>query len=168
MRKLLILARADADQLQPRIASIDFSAVLSSAAEDAGVIGPDLTIEQQIQPGVMVQADPDLLQMVIQGLTANAVKFNREGGLVRFSLTVQNNHAVAAVSNAGALIPEQERERIFERFYRLDPSRGGRAAGTGLGLSLAREIVHAHKGELRAEVSSDNLNTFVVSIPCQI
>lgn len=168
VRKLLLLARADADQLQPRVSPVDFSAILASAAEDAGVIGPDLTIEQQIQPGVMVLADPDLLQMVIQGLTANAVKFNQEGGRVRFSLTVQNKHAVAVVSNTGALIPEQERDRIFERFYRLDPSRGGRVPGTGLGLSLAREIVRAHKGELRVEVSSDYLNAFVVSIPCQV
>ncbi len=168
VRKLLILARADADQLQPRISSVDFSAVLSSAAEDAGVIGPDLTIEQQIQTGVMVPADPDLLKMVIQGLTANAVKFNREGGMVRFSLTVQNHHAVAAVSNTGAPIPEKERERIFERFYRLDPSRGGRVPGTGLGLSLAREIVRAHNGQLRVDRSSDNLNTFVLTLPCQV
>lgn len=165
VRKLLILARADADQLKPRWTPVDLSAILSSAAEDAGVIGPGLTIEHQIQPGVMVQADPDLLPMVIQGLTANAVKYNREGGIVRFRLSVQNNHATVAISNAGAPIPERERERIFERFYRLDPSRSGRVPGTGLGLSLAREIVRSHGGDIRLDVSKDDVNTFIVALP---
>jgi signal transduction histidine kinase len=84
---------------------------------------------------------------------------------VRFRLSVQNNHATVAISNAGAPIPERERERIFERFYRLDPSRSGRVPGTGLGLSLAREIVRSHGGDIRLDVSKDDVNTFIVALP---
>lgn len=102
------------------------SEVIASAAEDAGAIGQHLKIEKQIQSAVFVPADPDYIKMVIQGLTANAVKFNYDQGLIRFELTVQDNRAVAPVSNTGAAIPEQERERIFDRFYRLDKSRSRR------------------------------------------
>ncbi len=167
VQKLLILARADADQLQLRLESVDMSVMIASAIEDASVIGPHLNIEKHIRPGVIALADPDLLRMVISGLTTNAVKYNLDDGLIRFRLTVQNNHALFTISNTGVLIPDEERERIFDRFYRLDKSRSHRVPGTGLGLSLAREIVRAHKGDLHLDAAVDNLNTFSLSLPCQ-
>ncbi len=165
VQKLLILARADADQLSLSLRQVDMSVMVESAVEDAGVIGPDLNIEKHIQAEVMVMADPDLLRQVIQGLTANAVKYNIDEGLVRFGLTIQDNNALFTISNTGPLIPDEERERIFERFYRIDKSRSHRVPGTGLGLSLAREIVRAHKGEIHF-AARNNLNTFSVSLPC--
>jgi len=166
VQKLLILARADADQLPLSLRPVNISEMIESAVEDAGVIGPDLNIEKHIQPKVMVLADPDLLMQVIQGLTANAVKYNIDDGLVRFGLTIRNNNALFTISNTGPPIPAEESDLIFERFYRIDKSRSHRAPGTGLGLSLAREIVRAHKGEIHFVAVSDNLNTFSVSLPC--
>ena len=167
VRKLLILARADADQLLLRLSPVDLEAIIESAAEDAGVIGPHLKIEKRTQSGVIVQADPDLIRLAIQGLTTNAVKYNVDNGLVRFELSAQNGNAVFTLSNTGPLIPDKERQRIFDRFYRMDKSRSQRVPGTGLGLSLAREIVRAHKGELRLESAIDNLNSFTLTMPCQ-
>lgn len=166
VRKLLILARADAGQLQLRLQPMDISNMIFSAVEDAGVMGPHLRIEKDIVPGIIVKADPDLLMLVIQNLTSNAVKYNRDHGLIRFGLTVENKHALFSISNTGPLIPEQARELIFDRFYRLDKSRSYRTPGTGLGLSLAREIVHAHRGDLYLQGAEQDINTFILSIPC--
>lgn len=166
VRKLLILARADAGQLHLRLESVDLSAMISSAVEDAGAMDPHLRIKQDIAPGIMVKADPDLLKLVIQNLTNNAVKYNRDDGMIRFGLTVQNKHARFAISNTGLPIPDQARELIFDRFYRLDKSRSHRTPGTGLGLSLAREIIRAHGGDLSLHGADEDVNTFTLSILC--
>ena len=69
------------------------------------------------------------------------------------------------VANTGPGIPPAGRDRIFERFYRGDKSRSGRVDGVGLGLSLSREIVRAHGGELTLECSDENLTRFAVKLP---
>ena len=101
----------------------------------------------------------------MQGLIANAVKYNCSNGLVRFSLTISEKNAVLRIGNTGPSIPHAERERIFERFYRIDASRSQRIPGTGLGLSLAREIVRVHGGTLTLEQTDDSTNSFAVSLP---
>jgi len=95
------------------------------------------------------------------------VKYNHEKGLIRFQLSVRENKVHFAISNTGVPIPEKAREKIFDRFYRVDQSRGGRVAGTGLGLSLAREIARAHKGDLRLDPATADLITFSLSLPYQ-
>ena len=163
--KLLVLARADAGQILLHVKPVDISAMISSAIEDAEIMGPKLKIEQEIKPGLMVAADPDLLKLVIQNLTNNAVKYNCDDGLVRFNLSDHNSHVLFKVSNTGAAIPDQDHQRIFDRFYRVDKSRSNQKSGTGLGLSLSREIARAHKGDLRLESSQGDVNTFILSIP---
>ena len=71
------------------------------------------------------------------------------------------------VSNTGPGIPPADRGRIFERFYRADPSRSGRVDGVGLGLSLSREIIRAHGGDLTLEDSGNGLTQFTVELPAQ-
>lgn len=166
VQKLLILARADAGRLELRLEAVDLSALIESVAEDAAAIAPQLRVETQIVPGVMVKADPDLMGQVVRNLTSNAVKYNQENGLVRFQLSVRDNQAHLRISNTGIPIPVKDRERIFDRFYRVDQSRSATRPGTGLGLSLAREIVRAHKGDLRLDAEMTDLITFSLLLPC--
>ena len=133
--------------------------------EDMEIIAPHLRIEEEITPGVMVRADAPLLRQVIQNLTSNAVKYNVPEGLVRFRLTVQERGALFTLSNSGVGIQEEDRDRIFGRFYRGDKSRSGRTPGAGLGLSLALEIAHAHNGELWLDSSTENLISFNLLLP---
>jgi len=163
--KLLILAHADAGQLALNLEPLDISAVIESAIEDVVAIAPNLCLKQQIAPQVTVQADPDLFKQVIQNLTSNAVKYNTEGGLIRFQLEVRGDKVLFTISNTGAPIPEADREKIFHRFYRVDKSHSYAIPGSGLGLSLAREIVHAHKGTLCLNADSGNLISFTLSLP---
>ncbi len=167
VQKLLILARADAGKLNLRLELVDLSAMVEAASEDASVIAPQLRIEKEIAPGSMVKVDPDLLRQVIQNLTSNAVKYNVGKGLIRFRLKVLGNFVHVTISNSGNPIPVKDRERIFDRFYRVDKSRSRSVPGAGLGLSLAREIVHAHHGSLRLDPPGrDSMVSFTLSLPC--
>ena len=166
VQKLLILARADAGRLDLRFVAMDLSAMIEVAAEDAGAMAPHLRIEKQIVPGVIVKGDPDLMGQAIRNLTSNAVKYNHDNGFIRFKVSLHENKAHLTISNTGTPIPEKDREKIFDRFYRVDPSRSKTVPGSGLGLSLAWEIVHAHQGDLRLDSDSGNLISFTLSLPC--
>jgi two-component system heavy metal sensor histidine kinase CusS len=144
------------------------SLMIEAAAEDVGVMGPHLTIEKHIAPGIIVQTYPDLLRLVIQDLITNAVKYNLDNGLIRFRLAAENNPVLFTIVNTGPPIPISEQYRIFDRFYRVDKSRSQKVPGIGLGLSLAREIVRAHKGELRFDPAANDLIAFCLSFPCPL
>jgi signal transduction histidine kinase len=165
VQKLLILARADAGRLELQLQPLDLSSMLESAAEDAGALAPQLKVETQIAPGVMVKADSELLGQVISNLTSNGVKYNRENGLIRFTLSVRNRQACLTIANTGTPVPAQARERIFDRFYRVDQARSKAVPGSGLGLSLAREIVLAHGGELRLDLGTGPMVSFTLMLP---
>lgn len=165
VQKLLVLARADAGKLVLKLEPTNMSAMIESAAEDASVIAPHLQIEKKIAPGVTVKADAELLAQAVRNLMSNAVKYNLEKGFIRFELFVRDHKAIFTISNTGPLIPEQDRQRIFDRFYRVDKSRSKTTNGTGLGLSLAREIVLAHQGDLILNNVSGNVVSFTMSLP---
>ena len=167
IQKLLILARADAGRLNLRLEAMDLSVMIESAAEDAGAMASHLQVEKQIAPGVIVKADPDLMGQAVRNLTSNAVKYNHANGLIRFQLSVHDNKAHVTISNTGVPIPVNDREKIFDRFYRVDQSRSRTVPGSGLGLSLAREIIHAHQGDLRLDPHhAVNMVSFTMSLDC--
>ena len=165
VQKLLLLARADAGQLALQVEPVDLSGLLTSAAEDIGIVAPQLRVEMQLLPDITVAADPALLRQAVGNLTSNATKYNHDGGFVRLVLEADHANARITVSNSGPAIPAEERHRIFERFYRADKSRSRQVDGAGLGLSLAREIARAHHGDLFLESSDDKLTSFVLVLP---
>ncbi len=155
VRGLLILARADAGRLALDPAEIDLGDLVESAAEDAVAMAPDRDVEVAAGPRVTVRGDADLLGQAVRNLTANAVKYSPAGGLIRFEVSAAGEVASLRLTNTAAPIPAAARERIFDRFYRLDSARSRDAGGSGLGLSLAREIARAHGGDLVLEPDSE-------------
>ena len=165
VQKLLLLSLADAGRLQLKLVPANISAMLANVVEDSQALASSLTIEQAIAPEITVNADAELLEQALQNLASNAIKYNREGGAIRFSLARDGRTVCLSVANTGTPIPESDRERVFQRFHRADPARSGNVAGVGLGLSLAREIIRAHHGELILESSDADLTTFRVILP---
>jgi len=165
VRKLLLLSLADAGELKIHLESIDLSQLIESTIEDARILAPALHIESSIAPGAAVAADPDLLGQVLQNLVSNAIKYNTDGGLVRMELSRDANMFRLAVTNSGEPIPGEAQARLFERFYRGDPSRSKAVEGVGLGLSLAREIARAHGGDLVLAGSDASGTTFELRLP---
>lgn len=166
-QSLLLLSRADAGQLKIESQVVDLSEVLSGIAEDTELLCEEAGLQfvQEIEIGLKVQGEQTLLAQAIQNLLQNAVKYNRKGGSVRCQLARESEIAVVEVSNTGQAIPEEEQQKIFDRFYRRDPSRSRNTDGFGLGLNLAMEIVKMHGGSVSLVESRDDLNRFRVELP---
>ncbi len=165
VQKLLLLSLADAGQLKLKFESVNLTRMLGNVIEDCQAQAPNLSLEQSLAPNVQVNADPDLLEQALQNLASNAIKYNQPGGRIRFELARATGRAVVRVANTGPGIPTADRDRIFERFYRADPSHSDRVDGVGLGLSLSREILRAHGGDLLLAPAGESLTVFVASLP---
>ncbi len=148
VRKLLLLARADVGQLPLSLESVNVSRLVESAVEDVEIMAPHLTVRADIAENLSVTADPDLIGQVIRNMTTNAVKYNRQDGMIQFLLVANAGTVSFFLGNTGPGIPEKDRSRIFDRFYRVDQARSRDDRSAGLGLSLAREIARAHDGDL--------------------
>jgi signal transduction histidine kinase len=110
-------------------------------------------------------ADADLVNQVFQNLASNAVKFGDKDGEIEMALVERAGQVFFTISNTGRPIPKQDHDKVFERFYRADKSRSREIEGSGLGLSLAREIARAHGGDLILEQSDKNTTAFALTLP---
>jgi heavy metal sensor kinase len=166
-RSLLLLAQADAGQLQLAREPVDLTAELEAMIEDARVLAAEFSLQfdLQIQPQTGVKADRALLHTALFNLIANAVKYNRPQGKIFLRLETADSQILFTVGNTGPGIPPADQPKIFERFYRVQPSAGSPADGIGLGLSLAREIIRAHGGELVLQENSGNWTVFQMQLP---
>jgi len=116
---------------------------------------------------VEVWADQELIGQALHNLLSNAVRYNCEGGRIEIALSVADGPARVSVSNTGPGILPEDRERVFDRFYRTDPARGRASGGAGLGLSLAREIARAHGGDLVLDETPEGLTSLTLTLPAR-
>lgn len=165
IRKLLLLSLADAGRLEPNLRPLSFSQMVTALAEDVGVLGPGLKVEAAVETDLAVNGDAELLEQVLQNLGSNAVKYNQPQGTIHLRLTRLGQQAELTVSNTGPGIPPEDRDRVFERFYRADKAHGRAVEGVGLGLSLAREIALAHQGDLQLADAPAGLTVFKLTLP---
>ncbi|MES2695063.1 MAG: ATP-binding protein [Verrucomicrobiota bacterium] len=166
VQKLLLLSLADSGRLDLRRDPADLSQLVTNVIEDCTALAPTLRIEQSTLPSLSILADSILLEQALQNLAGNAIKYNREGGTIRFTMRIEGASAVVSVGNTGRGIGAEDRARVFERFYRSDPARTrDLASGVGLGLSLSREILRAHGGDLALAVSQEDWTEFVATVP---
>ena len=165
VRKLLLLAQADAGQMNLNKESINLSALLTVLVEDLDLLADDLSIQADIAPNLGVQGDRDLMAQVLQNLTSNAVKYNLSNGWIRIEARQRPGQVQITVANASHPLSTAERDRIFDRFYRGDPARTRKVDGLGLGLSLSQEIVRAHQGTLILDDTCGNQTVFILCLP---
>jgi len=101
----------------------------------------------------------------VANLVENAVKYTKEGGLVRVSVRGESGSSLVEVADDGIGISAEDLPRIFERFYRVDRSRSRDMGGTGLGLSIVKHIVQAHHGTIEVESAPGKGSTFRLKFP---
>lgn len=165
MRKLLLLSLADAGQMSLYLVELDLSQLLCQMLEDMDIFAPHLTLRTNIADQLIVKGDRDLLIQVLQNLFSNAIKYNVADGWIEVIAQQTSSTVQVAIINLSQAIPIGDRDRIFERFYRGDPTHTHKIEGIGLGLNLAREIVRAHHGELVLNSTSDGETSFTLSLP---
>ncbi|MFZ5802809.1 MAG: ATP-binding protein [Candidatus Omnitrophota bacterium] len=117
------------------------------------------------EPAIFVSADPDRLQQVLVNLVDNAVKFNKEGGLIRFSACRDGAIVRVEIEDTGIGIPEKVIPRIFERFFRADKARSRELGGTGLGLAIVKHIIEAHSGAVHCSSRLGQGSVFSFTLP---
>jgi two-component system sensor histidine kinase SenX3 len=121
---------------------------------------------QDIEDG-MILGDRDQLTMAIHNLIENAINYSPADTKVAVSTSIENDIITISVADQGIGIPEAEVERIFERFYRVDPARSRETGGTGLGLSIVKHIITKHGGEISVWSSENVGSTFSIRLPIQ-
>lgn len=163
VQKLLLLAHADEGRLNLNPAPVKLSELIHDAAEDIEIMGPGLNIEMHIADDITISGDLALLNQTLRNMTSNAAKYATENGTVIFTLNQEPSGIQFTLANTAAPIPEEDRPLLFERFHRVEKSRT--TAGSGLGLSLAREIARAHGGELALAPYADGMVTFTLTLP---
>lgn len=170
---LMLLVRAH-EHKPPVIGEIQVADLLARTVKQAADLAAasQVTIEVDAAPNLVVYGDAGLLERVFANLIRNGIQYNHEGGTVSIAARVSprpggwvTDQVVIAVRNSGASIPESERERVFDRFYRIDPSRSRRTGGAGLGLAISREIVQLFKGTIRVGDAPGPGTTIEVGLP---
>lgn len=126
-----------------------------------------ITLTFQESKDATILGDRDQLTMAIHNLIENAVNYSPADTKVAISTNIQGGIITISVADQGIGIPEAEVERIFERFYRVDPARSRETGGTGLGLSIVKHIVTKHGGEISVWSSENVGSTFSIRLPIQ-
>lgn len=166
--KLLVLSQADAGRMTLEKQSIQFNDLVGEMVDDLKSAHSYLHLSVDMAQGISVAGDPELIQQLMSNLFGNAVKYNRPEGQVSFKATLFQNKLVFSISNTTHLSREGLDDRVFERFYRhriADNSEISRATGSGLGLSLCREIITAHGGTIRLSFPQNGWVSFECTLP---
>lgn len=111
----------------------------------------------------IIMADGNLLARAFANLISNAIKYGKEGKYIRLCLDKKENGVVITITNYGNIIPEEDLDKIFQRFYRVENSRSSETGGSGLGLAIAQSIIQMHEGTISAKCS-DNSTDFIVEL----
>ncbi len=167
VQQILLAGQIDAGGLRITEEPCDVGAIVESVLASARMRAPEnVRLElQENGTSPTVAADEDKLRQVIANLVENAVKYSPDGGTIVVQISAENGRGRVAVSDQGLGIPPGERERIFEKFYRLDPSLTRGIGGSGLGLYITRELVERMHGRLTVESTPGEGSTFVVELP---
>jgi two-component system OmpR family sensor kinase len=163
---LLLLARLDQGRPLER-RPVDLTALAGDAADDLRAADPDREVTLDAQRDVAVEGDEPRLRQVVANLLDNARTHTPAGTPVTIRLAVEGQDAVLDVADRGPGMSDDEAARVFERFYRGDPSRSRESGGTGLGLSIAAAIVRAHGGTIGVSAAPGEGTTFRIRLPLQ-
>ena len=156
-RKLLLLSQADAGVLSLQRSAIDMTRLLDELASDAQMLLNSQTLQCHIDRRLFVQGDKVMLQQLMNNLISNAVRYCSPGGRIRLSACAVPGGIEVVLANSSQVIGPAERARFFDRFYRGEASRNRSIEGSGLGLSLSREIALAHGGDLVLKASAPDV-----------
>lgn len=173
VENLLFLARSDAgagNERKSELSSIDFSDLVlkSTLIFESIAFENKVELVNEIEPDIILSGYESQLKQVVTILLDNACKYAGKGGTVSIGLKSASHLAVLTVCNSGEIIPPEEQQHIFERFYRTDKSRVRKEGGYGLGLSIAKTIIDSHKGKISVTSSQPEGTIFTVTLPLKL
>ncbi|WP_413377166.1 cell wall metabolism sensor histidine kinase WalK [Alkalihalobacillus sp. 1P02AB] len=165
---LLQLSKIDSRDYQLNFSTVDFVLYLHEVIDRFDMIAANKNIHfiRKISPQLTyVKMDRDKLTQVIDNIISNAMKYSPEGGNVTITLEHYGQNIRVSIADEGMGIPRESQQKIFDRFYRVDKARARSIGGTGLGLAIAKELVHAHHGEIWVESMYGQGTTIFFTLP---
>jgi two-component system phosphate regulon sensor histidine kinase PhoR len=123
-----------------------------------------VTLSMNCRP-ISIIANVQQLRELFSNLITNAIKYNKPEGKVYVTVTTEGNDVVIVVEDTGVGIPEDAKQRVFERFYRVDKGRSKKVGGTGLGLSIVKHIVGFYNGTIELESKLMEGTRFTIHLP---
>lgn len=142
---------------------LDLSDLVKTAFNDFKNRFPDRQWHSEIEPEIDMDGDPLLLQILVNNLIENAIKYSPKEGLITCKLGHKNRTILFQVMDEGAGIPDDEKKRVFEKFYRIGNETTRTTKGTGLGLYLCKKIVEDHHGHIKVADNLTRGSNFMVS-----
>jgi heavy metal sensor kinase len=168
---LLILARGDAGKAKPTLSPTDISALVGKVVDELGVLAEDKnqTLSTSIEKKIEAKVDKETIRHAVSNILHNAILYTQEGGKVevRTARTDRGDVLIDIIDN-GPGIPESERTKVFERFYRIDKARSRADGGAGLGLAIARWAVEVNGGSIAFRADIDPGTCCQIIIPSEM
>jgi len=165
---LLTISKLESGQVIMNLQPTNLHEVAAQVVDDLRVKAAERAtqLRNEVPEALRIHGDGDRLQQVLSNLVDNAIKYGRPGGRVVVGARSLHEDIVEAwVADDGVGIPAEARDRIFERFYRVDKGRSREQGGTGLGLSIVKHIVQAHGGDVRVESEPGRGSCFYFTLP---
>ena len=164
VRNLLTLARLDRNETTAEMKPFDLSHALLDVTLpfESTVFEAGKTLDIQIPEGIEYTGNEEMIKQLAVILLSNALKYSDPNGRIVISLKAIGRQREISVFNTGEAIDPEDRERIFDRFWRADPAHGRETGGHGLGLAIARSIVDTHEGKITVDSREGEGNTFTV------
>lgn len=149
-----------------KVGKVDVVILLAQLLEDFYPSFAERNLEQEFyceESSIVIDADGNLLARLFENLINNAVKYGAEGKVIRVEIKKEYDQVVVSVINYGYIIPKDDLENIFNKFYRVEQSRSENTGGTGLGLAIVKNVVDMHHGRIYVNSSLDGTE-FVVHL----
>ncbi|MCI7767503.1 MAG: HAMP domain-containing histidine kinase [Oscillospiraceae bacterium] len=167
VRSMLNISKYEAGEMQLQTEDFDITelTVKTVLLFEKRIEGKNIDIQGLDADRLYVNADMDLVQQVIFNLTENAVKFVNEGGYISYSFRCEDGAAAVVIRNSGEGLRKNEINKVFDRFYKTDESRGKDKTGVGLGLSIVRSIIKLHNGSVLVRSKTGEYTEFEFTLP---
>ncbi len=164
VQDLLDFARLERGDFELALETIDLSDTVERVLDRLEPVWSSHHVDRSIEPDVLVRGDASAVDRIVTNLVSNAVKFSPEGSAVEVTVERHHGRVRLVVDDAGPGVPEEERERIFVRFYRGAGDAVVRTRGVGIGLSVVQDFVQQMAGDIRVETSPAGGARFVVGL----
>jgi len=162
---ILVTAELESGHYAINKQEINFSELVKTSVKDFHNRFHERVIEENIEKDIFVTGETLLLQMLMNNLLDNALKYSDKETPVKVDIKKLNNKTVLKITDEGEGIADEEKKRIFQKFYRVGSETTRKAKGTGLGLYLCKRIVHDHKGTIAVRDNVPMGSIFIVSLP---
>jgi PAS domain S-box-containing protein len=167
--QILLAGQLDANAVELSVTECNLAEIAAGVIESASVHAPEgIALSLSADGAAPIMCDENKLRQVLVNLLDNAVKYSPDGGKVGIQLEQSSGRCLIEVSDEGLGIPSSEREKIFEKFYRLDPQQTKGVGGSGLGLYICRELVERMDGELSVDSQPGVGSRFTVALPSRV